>query len=208
MILDRLAQMNIKIFPFVVLIGFGVFVIYEWFMIDYCFAFGASRDIVLYVSTEVGTDFLTYDDIISGFSLKYPSNWQAGQHLDKSVTFIAPRESNSDPFAAGLSVTSKKVPSNISIAAITQKQLATLKGLYSDTHILESIDTTFLGHQAHKLTFTATDNTHTLRKAMQIWFKTDTRAYLITYKATDNKFSSYLPTIEGILSSFYTYPTS
>jgi len=208
MTLDRLSQTRIKLFPFVVLIGFGVFAIYEWFIIDYSIAFGASNDIIFYISTDVGADFLTYDDIISGFSLKYPSNWQSEQHVDKSVTFIAPRESNSDPFPAGLSVTSKKVPSNISITAITKKQLATLKSLYPDTHILESGDTTFLGHQAHKLTFTATDNTHTLRKAMQIWFKTDTRAYLITYKASDNKFSSYLPIIEMMLSSFYTYPTS
>ena len=94
------------------------------------------------------------------------------------------------------------------MVAITQKQLSTLKSLYPDIRILESIDTTFLGHPAHKLTFTATDNTQTLRKAMQLWFKTDTRTYLITYKASDDKFSNFLPIVERMLNSFYVYDTS
>jgi PsbP-like protein len=208
MILNKFTQKSIERLPFFVLIALAGFAFYEWLTSYDSLAFASSDDNVLFVSTGSGSDFLTYDDIISGFSVKYPSSWQLEQHLDKSVTFIAPRESNSDPFPAGLGITSKKVPSNLSITAITQKQLNTLKNLYPDIHILESVDTTFLGHQAHKLTFTATDNTQTLRKAMQIWFKTDTRTYLITYKASDEKFSSFLPIVERMLNSFYTYSTS
>ena len=171
-------------------------------------AIGPFNDNRLILTTASGAEFLTYDDIISGFSIKYPSNWQSEEHIDKSVTFIAPKQSNSDPFPAGLGIMSKNVPANISIAAITQKQINTLKSLYPDIRISESLDTTFLGHPAHKITFTATDNTKTLRKAMQIWFKSDTKTYLITYKASETKFTSFLPVVEQMLNSFYTYEPS
>src|SRR5213594_656679 len=42
------------------------------------------------------TDFLTYDDAITGFSIKYPSDWQLAQRIDKSVTFSAPRDGTAD----------------------------------------------------------------------------------------------------------------
>ena len=180
---SKFTQNNIERLAFILLIGFAVIALHKSLTSDNSLAFGTLNDNILIVSTGAGSNFLTYDDIISGFSIKYPSNWQLEQHIDKSVTFIAPRQGNSDPFPAGLGIMSKKIPTNISVAAITQKQLNTLKSLYPDIRLLESIDTTFLGHPAHKVTFTATDNTQTLRKAMQIWFKTDTRTYLITYKA-------------------------
>jgi hypothetical protein len=53
--------------------------------------------------------------------------------------------------------------------------------------------------------FTATDNTETMRKAMQIWFKEDTKAYLVTYKSDNERFSKYLPTIDRMLNTLYTY---
>ena len=173
--LHKFIQNNIiERLAFIILIGFAVIAFHESWTSEDSLAFGTLNDNILIVSTGAGSDFLTYDDIISGFSIKYPSNWQLEQHIDKSVTFIAPEKVILDSFPAGLGIMSKKIPTNISVAAITQKQLNTLKSLYPDIRILESIDTTFLGHPAHKLTFTATDNTQTLRKAMQIWFKTDT----------------------------------
>ena len=42
------------------------------------------------------SEFLTYDDLITGFSIKYPHDWDRAQHIDKSVTFHAPKESNSN----------------------------------------------------------------------------------------------------------------
>lgn len=166
-------------------------------------AFGSLYENLL-VSTSVSeSEFLTYDDLITGFSIKYPPDWERAQHIDESITFIAPKESNSDIFPAGLGIF-RKVASNVSLSYITQTQLKTLKNLYPDINILESFDTTFAGHPAHKIVFTATDNTSHLRKAMQIWFKTDTKTYLITYKADVEKFPQYLPTIEKMLNSFYT----
>jgi hypothetical protein len=149
------------------------------------------------------TDFLTYDDAITGFSIKYPSDWQLAQRIDKSVTFIAPRDGTADIFPAGLAIIVKEVPANLSLSRITQIQLNTLKSLYPDISIVETSDIVFASHPAHKIIFTATDNTNHLRKAMQIWFKEDTKSYLITYKAEVESFPRYLSTIEKMLNSFY-----
>jgi hypothetical protein len=172
--------------------------------LQYNSAFGSLHEngIILVASDS---EFLTYDDLITGFSMKYPSDWDRSQHIDKSVTFVAPRESNSETNPPGIAVMVKDIGSNTTMNSITQTQLNTLEKLYPDIQVLESIETTFLGYPAHMIIFTATDNTQNLRKAMQIWFKEDTKVYLITYKSDNDNFSKYLPTIDKMLNSFYTY---
>jgi hypothetical protein len=189
-------------------IGLSVFAVFSIFLIiefvEHNLAFGLFHENPI-IPIAVESDFLTYDDLITGFSMKYPQDWDRSQHLDKSVTFHAPRESNSDINPADLGIMVIQVGSNTTLASITQTQLDTLKKLYPDFQIQESVESVFLGHPAHMIIFTATDNTETLRKAMQIWFKEDTKAYLVTYKSDNERFSKYLPTIDRMLNTLYTY---
>jgi hypothetical protein len=188
-------------------IALSVLIIFSIFLIDYLehnLAFGSFHENPI-ITIGLDSEFLTYDDIITGFSIKYPPDWERAQHLDKSVTFLAPRESNSDTNPAGLGIMVIEVESNKTLASITQNQLNTLKILYPDIQILESMETIFLGHPSHMIIFTATDNTQSMRKAMQIWFKEDNKAFLMTYKSDNQRYSKYLPTIDKMLNSFYTY---
>ena len=185
-----------------VLTIFSIFLIVDY--LEHNLAFGSFHENPI-ITIGLDSEFLTYDDIISGFSIKYPPDWERAQHLDKSVTFLAPRESNSDTNPAGLGIMVIVVESNKTLASITQNQLNTLKNLYPDIQILESMETIFLGHPSHMIIFTATDNTQSMRKAMQIWFKEDNKAFLMTYKSDNQRYSKYLPTIDKMLNSFYTY---
>ena len=185
-----------------VLTIFSIFLIVDY--LEHNLAFGSFHENPI-ITIGLDSEFLTYDDIITGFSIKYPPDWERAQHLDKSVTFLAPRESNSDTNPAGLGIMVIEVESNKSLASITQNQLNTLKNLYPDIQILESMETIFLGHPSHMIIFTATDNTQSMRKAMQIWFKEDNKAFLMTYKSDNQRYSKYLPTIDKMLNSFYTY---
>ena len=191
-----------------ILIALSVLTIFSIFLIlDYLEhnpAFGSFHENPI-ITIGLDSEFLTYDDIITGFSIKYPPDWERAQHIDKSVTFLAPRESNSDTNPAGLGIMVIEVESNNTLASITQNQLNTLKNLYPDIQILESMETIFLGHPSHMIIFTATDNTQSMRKAMQIWFKEDNKAFLMTYKSDNQRYSKYLPTIDKMLNSFYTY---
>ena len=181
---------------------FSIFLIVDY--LEHNLAFGSFHENPI-ITIGLDSEFLTYDDIITGFSIKYPPDWERAQHLDKSVTFLAPRESNSDTNPAGLGIMVIEVESNKSLVSITQNQLNTLKNLYPDIQILESMETIFLGHPSHMIIFTATDNTQSMRKAMQIWFKEDNKAFLMTYKSDNERYSKYLPIIDKMLNSFYTY---
>ena len=185
-----------------VLTIFSIFLIVDY--LEHNLAFGSFHENPI-ITIGLDSEFLTYDDIITGFSIKYPPDWERAQHIDKSVTFLAPRESNSDTNPAGLGIMVIEVESNNTLASITQNQLNTLKNLYPDIQILESMETIFLGHPSHMIIFTATDNTQSMRKAMQIWFKEDNKAFLMTYKSDNQRYSKYLPTIDKMLNSFYTY---
>jgi len=181
---------------------FSIFLIVDY--LEHNLAFGSFHENPI-ITIGLDSEFLTYDDIITGFSIKYPPDWERAQHLDKSVTFLAPRESNSDTNPVGLGIMVIEVESNKTLASITQNQLNILKNLYPDIQILESMETIFLGHPSHMIIFTATDNTQSMRKAMQIWFKEDNKAFLMTYKSDNQRYSKYLPTIDKMLNSFYTY---
>ncbi len=181
---------------------FSIFLIVDY--LEHNLAFGSFHENPI-ITIGLDSELLTYDDIITGFSIKYPPDWERAQHLDKSVTFLAPRESNSDTNPAGLGIMVIEVESNKTLASITQNQLNILKNLYPDIQILESMETIFLGHPSHMIIFTATDNTQSMRKAMQIWFKEDNKAFLMTYKSDNQRYSKYLPTIDKMLNSFYTY---
>lgn len=189
-------------------IAISVFAVFSIFLIiDYVednLAFGLFHENPI-VPIAVESEFLTYDDLITGFSMKYPEDWDRVQHIDQSVTFHAPKESDSDTNPADLRIMVIQVGSNTTLASITHNQLNTLKKLYPDLHIQESVNTVFLTHPAHMIIFTATDNTQTMRKAMQIWFKEDTKAYLVTYKSDNERFSKYRPIIDRMLNTFYTY---
>jgi hypothetical protein len=189
-------------------IGLSIFAVFSIILIiefvDHNQAFGLFHENPI-IPIAVESDFLTYDDLITGFSMKYPQDWERAQHIDKSVTFHAPREGNSDINPADLGIMVIQVGSNTTLASITQTQLDTLEKLYPDFQIQESVESVFLGHPAHMIIFTATDNTQTMRKAMQIWFKEDTKAYLVTYKSDNERFSKYLSTIDRMLNTFYTY---
>jgi len=185
-----------------VLTIFSIFLIIDY--LEHNLAFGSFHENPI-ITIGLDSELLTYDDIITGFSIKYPPDWERAQHLDKSVTFLAPRESNSDTNPAGLGIMVIEVESNKTLASITQNQLNILKNLYPDIQILESMETIFLGHPSHMIIFTATDNTQSMRKAMQIWFKEDNKAFLMTYKSDNQRYIKYLPTIDKMLNSFYTY---
>jgi hypothetical protein len=185
-----------------VLTIFSIFLIVDY--LEHNLAFGSFHENSI-ITIGLDSEFLTYYDLINGFSIKYPHDWERAQHIDKSVTFLAPRESNSDTNPAGLGIMVIEVVSNNTLASITQNQLNKLKNLYPDIQILESMETIFLGHPSHMIIFTATDNTQSMRKAMQIWFKEDNKAFLMTYKSDNQRYSKYLPTIDKMLNSFYTY---
>src|SRR5678815_5423612 len=111
-----------------ILIALSILTVFAIFQVindvEYTSAFASFHENPIVPITSE-SEFLTYDDIIAGFSMKYPSDWERSQHIDKSITFLAPRESNSDTNPAGIGIMVKDIGSNTTLPSITQTQLST-----------------------------------------------------------------------------------
>jgi eukaryotic-like serine/threonine-protein kinase len=147
--------------------------------------------------------FLTYEDITTGISIQFPSNWEKSVNLNNFVTFRAPPETDTRVYPAALGLKIQELTSqNVPLQEVTKAQMSELKKTNPDLKISESSSTTLAGKPAHKVVFSATDNNQVKRKALQLWTVVDNQAILITYKAQPDKYSSYLPTIEKMINSF------
>jgi eukaryotic-like serine/threonine-protein kinase len=147
--------------------------------------------------------FLTYENSELGISIQYPANWEKIASMDNFVTFTAPPETDTRIYPAALGLKVQELPSqNIALQEITKVQMSDLKRSNPGLKVLESTSTSIAGKPAHKIVFSAIDNKEVERKAMQVWTVIGNKAFLITYKAEPDKFSSYLPTIERMINSF------
>ena len=147
--------------------------------------------------------FLTYEDITTGVSIQFPSNWEKSVNLNNFVTFRAPPETDTRVYPAALGLKIQELTSqNVPLQEVTKAQMSELKKTNPDLKISESSSTTLAGKPAHKVVFSATDNNQVKRKALQLWTVVDNKAILVTYKAQPDKYSSYLPTIEKMINSF------
>ena len=147
--------------------------------------------------------FLTYEDITTGISIQFPSNWEKSVNLDNFITFRAPPETDTRIYPAALGLKIQELASkSVLLQEVTKVQISELKKSNPNLAFSESTSTTLAGKPAYKVVFTATDNNQVERKAMQIWTIIDNKAILITYKAQPDKYSTYLPTIERMIGSF------
>ena len=163
--------------------------------------------IIVFASSSIQVlaqeQFLTYEDITTGISIQFPSNWEKSVNLDNFVTFRAPPETDTRIYPAALGLKIQELASkSVLLQEVTNVQLSELRKSNPNLEISESTSTTLAGKPAYRVVFTATDNNQLERKAMQIWTIIDNKAILITYKAQPDKYSTYLPTIERMISSF------
>ena len=163
--------------------------------------------IIIFASSSIQVlaqeQFLTYEDITTGISIQFPSNWEKSVNLDNFVTFRAPPETDTRIYPAALGLKIQELASkSVLLQEVTKVQLSELRKSNPNLEISESTSTTLAGKPAYRVVFTATDNNQVERKAMQLWAIIDNKAILITYKAQPDKYSTYLPTIERMISSF------
>jgi eukaryotic-like serine/threonine-protein kinase len=163
--------------------------------------------IIIFASSSIQVlaqeQFLTYEDITTGISIQFPSNWEKSVNLDNFVTFRAPPETDTRVYPAALGLKIQELASkSVLLQEVTKVQISELKKSNPNLEFSESTSTTLAGIPAYRVVFTATDNNQVERKAMQIWTIIDNKAILITYKAQPDKYSTYLPTIERMIGSF------
>jgi hypothetical protein len=135
---------------------------------------------------------LTYTDNKNHYEIKYPSNWERSVKLNNEVIFIAPKDANSVSSPAGFVVKTIPTPGkNISTDAATKELTSQIQSAHKDFKLESTTPTTVDGKKATKIIFTATDSKLQNRKAMQTVVSNYESLYVLTYKASTDKYGSY-----------------
>jgi PsbP-like protein len=166
-------------------------------------AYSAGSDVLAFFHTPpLADNMVTFEDRSLGLAIKYPNNWERSKTGQDQVTFIAPRESNSPSFPAGLGIKSHNISSGDSTLGSIAKEIITdLEQDTRDFTLLSSSQSKLNNLDSYEISFTATDDNDAKRTAMQIVIKPENLVYVITYKAYPEKYESYLPIIQSMLDS-------
>ncbi len=146
---------------------------------------------------------LTYTDNKNNFEIKYPNNWERSVKLNNEVIFIAPKDVNSVSSPAGFVVKTIPTPGkNISTDSATKELTTEIQSVHKDFNLESTGPTTLDGKKATQIVFTATDSKLQNRKAIQIVGSNLENLYVLTYKASTDKFGTYESVANQMIKSF------
>ena len=160
-------------------------------------AFGA--DNVTSNKSQITVDqFVTYDNSTQGIKIDYPKGWTV---IEQGLAFLSPKENDSDTFREGLRVTGGSVV-NQTIDKLADSVLRFYNSTMKNFHLVESKDVIFHGNPAHALIYTFSIPGNGTLKAMDFGTIESNIIHVFQYLAQENKFDSYLPTIQRMIDSF------
>ncbi len=141
------------------------------------------------------------------FTIDYPTNWEKSVKLNNEIILIAPKDKDSVSSPAGLVV--KVVPTpgkNISADSASKEIITQIQKEHKDYKMEASESLSVDGKKAAKVIFTATDSKLQNRKAMQIVVSNYENIYILTYKASLDKYSTFENTANDMIKSFKFLP--
>jgi len=150
---------------------------------------------------------LTHTDNKFHFAIDYPNNWEKSVKLNNEIILIAPKDKDSVSSPAGIVV--KVVPTpgkNISADSASKGIISQIQKEHKDFKLETSDTLTVDGKKAAKVVFTATDSKLQNRKAMQIVVSNYENIYIITYKASLDKYNTFENTANDMIKSFKFLP--
>jgi hypothetical protein len=181
--------------------GLAVVFFFLVFLVTTVYPIGSDL-FALFHTPPLEDSLVTFEDRGLGLMIKYPSNWERSKIGQDQVTFIAPRESDSPSFPAGMGIKSHNISSvGSTLDSIARQIVNDLKVDTQDFTLLSSGPSRLNDYDAHEISFSATDDNDARRTALQIIVKPENLIYVITYKAYPDKYESYLPIIQSMLDS-------
>lgn len=131
--------------------------------------------------------------------MEYPKEW--AQIRQYGLAFLSPKENDSDTFREGL-VVAKGSLANESIDKLADRVLRFYNSSLVDFQLMESKGVKFHGNPAQSLIYTFTIPANGTVKALDFGTIENNRIHVFRYTAQENKFDSYLPTIQRMIDSF------
>lgn len=169
----------------------------------------ASKDLLTFgfFHESQSQSMLTHTDNKFHFTIDHPANWEKSVKINNELILIAPKDRDSVSSPAGLVV--KVVPTpgkNISADSASKEIITQIQKEHQDFKMEASEALTMDGKNAAKVVFTATDSKLQNRKAMQIVVSNYENIYILTYKASLDKYITFENTANDMIKSFKFLP--
>ena len=139
----------------------------------------------------------------NNFKVRYPASWKLDETGKAgSIFFIfAPPDSTGDPFFENLNLVVQNLQeSGIDLDKFVEISESQVKTMMANSQIIKSARLD--GNPAcHEIVFSGTSGIYKL-KFRQFYWLINKKSYVLTFTATQNSYSDYLPTAEKIMDSF------
>jgi len=152
----------------------------------------------VFASTNT-TSFTTYENSTEGIKIDYPKDWTLIRQY--GLNFLSPKENGSDTFREGL-VVGKGETVNEPIDKLAARVIKFYNSSLINFHLIELKGVTFHGSPAQSLIYTFSIPNNGTIKTLEFGTPENNRIHVFRYTAQENKFDSYLPTINSMIDSF------
>ena len=157
------------------------------------------------------TTVQSFKDEQFGIEIKYPQNWQAEkQEYNPFVGIIAkifPNSSSSNPdVELFIRVLDLQQPQNLS--DYNQAAIQKIKKTVIAVQILQEQSKNLDNREGYQIVYTGQDLTNSnLRfKVMEVWTISDSKVYILTYRAEEKHYDSFLKDIEQTMIRSFRFP--
>jgi eukaryotic-like serine/threonine-protein kinase len=148
-----------------------------------------------------------YVDKTARIKIKYPVTWQQ-QNVDNIVTgervlFTSPDRRPGDKGRENVSIRVENLTNaQTSLASYTQLTIAEISKYYQDATVVESSPITIANRPGNLIVYTGKDENSISVKNLEVWTIDRGKAYILTYRATPDRYYQYLNTAMTIVNSF------
>jgi hypothetical protein len=149
--------------------------------------------------------FLTYTNSAYGIKVQYPSTWtrSANQSSNEIVRFISPP--GTVPVSLNI-IVKPGLSQSIPLQLYVNAGIDILKKSIPNFDLISSNATTLGGVPAEKMVYTGNLPSGLKLKLIQSFAIKDTTGYIVTSGTLPDDFTSYLPTVQKMISSFSFIP--
>jgi len=157
--------------------------------------------------TGQGGAFLTYSNTDYGIKIGYSSDWAVNDKAEEVVVaFTSPLESEDDIFKESVNIVMNDLSGQgLDLESYTEIVIQAIATNFPDALITEAEDITIDGNPARMIVYSRQGQYGKL-KFLQAWTLKDDISYIVTYAAQEEKFDTYRPTADTMISSFKISP--
>lgn len=150
------------------------------------------------------TTLQSYSNPFFGIQMQYPSNWLKLDlsHNSSSILIVAFRTPAGVSPSGSLNILGQNVSSgNITLTALVSTNISHLRQTGKILSLISSTPAVFARYPAHKIAYITISSQLNEFEVMQLISLVGNKAYFVSYAAPITNYTTYLPTIETMISS-------